>query len=167
MKVKIISALSIFTGMLCLFFIDQWVLNLISFFLISAGIVGLIKYRNEHKNQFYLKDKKVLENLNKNYDTYAEIEFPIKGMYNTNAKKLLDEHSITLGTRLEVKPEPDNRHDKNAMIVSYNSEKIGYVDKESALQVKHLYTKGYKICYVDKIMNYENDYFVLVQMPFM
>lgn len=88
-------------------------------------------------------------------------------MYNTNGKKMLDEKFITLGTRLEVKPEPDNLHDKNAMIISYNSEKIGYVDKENALQIKQLYTKGYKICYVDKIMNYQNDYFVLVQMPFM
>lgn len=38
-------------------------------------------------------------------------------------------HYLTIGDRLELRREPDNRHDKNAIRVDWNGRKLGYLPR--------------------------------------
>ena len=61
------------------------------------------------------------------------IDFHIAGFGHHDGYKVFDE--LEIGTEVELRPEPDNRHDPEAVAIYYNETKIGYVPtgKNSAL----------------------------------
>ncbi len=50
---------------------------------------------------------------------------------------------LELGTKLELTPEPDNRHDENAVAVMYNNSKIGYIPSQRNTILAKLINAGY------------------------
>ena len=66
---------------------------------------------------------------------------PLAGSQYYGAKRLRSE--IRVGDRLTLTREADNRHDRNAVRVDWNGEKLGYVPRMDNAAASHLLDAGH------------------------
>ena len=50
---------------------------------------------------------------------------------------------LEIGNTLDLTPEPDNRYDKHAIIVSYKGKKLGYLPRSQNRDVSKILQAGY------------------------
>jgi len=70
-------------------------------------------------------------------DTY------VAGLQHYQSLKIV--HSMATGDLLELKREPDNQHDANAIAVYWQTKKIGYVPRVNNLALSRMMDKGQQI----------------------
>lgn len=90
-------------------------------------------------------------NLDKQY------RFELKGLKYTKGYELVEQQVIDSYEELRLELEPDNEYDSNAVAVYYNTEKIGYVEKERARGAKKLVNDGFTFCFIHNIKFYHHE----------